>query len=267
MQKLRQTTNFTKKCADASYRYVLLAGRSLQDTSGLRAWHVHRPFFRLVLAGLFLACILPVFGLSCMESPSDGISGILERAFSSLRGTDMLHTVFGVSLAEAREGEMRRPVKSLNARQSSGALLSNASSSDAEGHILHAAGASTVQNRLSPEAEAELHALLDRQFQKEKRQTPKNLRERAVRSTARALGFQEGCRFQYERLLERVRAHNAEFSKIFDFRRLLIHDRVLPPVIYATGRATRIASGTLATEVRATYTIVEPARIVGNAPT
>lgn len=91
-------------------------------------------------------------------------------------------------------------------------------------------------------------------------------RDKVLEETAKAYGFQAGFRYQYEEILGQVERHRDKFSKIFDFRRLLIDDKVLPPVIRASGRAVKLESDTLATEVEAQYQIISQAKIVLKPP-
>lgn len=120
---------------------------------------------------------------------------------------------------------------------------------------------------LSPSAQKALQSLCSASLEEKKGEERESMRNQALSNTARALGFQEGFRFQYEELLSYVHAHKADLNKIFDFRRLLIDDCVLPPVILATGPVTSIESPTLATSIEAQYRIIEPARIVSQPPT
>jgi len=92
-------------------------------------------------------------------------------------------------------------------------------------------------------------------------------RIRVVMDTASTTGFQAGFRHQYAKLLKAAKARSHEFEKAFDFRRLLIDDRVLPPVIRWSGAAINVESDVFATEVEAQYRIVSPARIVSTPPT
>ena len=93
-----------------------------------------------------------------------------------------------------------------------------------------------------------------------------NLRSQILSETAKAYGFQAGFSFQYAKLLDEVEKHRAKFSQIFDFRRLLLENRVLPPVIRATGQAMLLESPTLAREVEAQYQIVADARLITKPP-
>jgi len=91
-------------------------------------------------------------------------------------------------------------------------------------------------------------------------------RMKVLGDTARTLGFQEGFKWQYQLLMDEAEKREDRFAKIFDFRRLLIDNRVLPPVIRWSGPAMRLESDSYATEVEAQYRIVAPARIVSNPP-
>lgn len=92
-------------------------------------------------------------------------------------------------------------------------------------------------------------------------------RARVLEDAAKTLGFQEGFKWHHEILMQSTEVRSAEFDRIFDFRRLLIDDRVLPPVIRWTGPSMSLESDSYATEVEAQYRIVSPARIVSSAPT
>ncbi|MBQ7739218.1 MAG: type IV secretory system conjugative DNA transfer family protein [Desulfovibrionaceae bacterium] len=93
-----------------------------------------------------------------------------------------------------------------------------------------------------------------------------NYRNQILSETAKAYGFQAGFSFQYAKLLGEVEQHRAKFGQIFDFRRLLLDNRVLPPVIRASGQATLLESPVLAREVEAQYKIVADARIISRPP-
>ena len=89
-----------------------------------------------------------------------------------------------------------------------------------------------------------------------------NARIRVLRTSAKAYGFQ----WQYQRYLDGVERLGQRFATVFDFRRLLLADKVVPPVVVAVGSATAIASDTLATSFRKQYRIIAPARMVAEPP-
>ena len=94
-----------------------------------------------------------------------------------------------------------------------------------------------------------------------------NYHLQVLSETAKAYGFQAGFSFQYSKFMREVEEKRAKFSQIFDFRRLLLNDMVLPPVIMATGQAMLVESPILAKEVEAQYKIVADARIISQPPT
>lgn len=117
-----------------------------------------------------------------------------------------------------------------------------------------------------PSSENRLQELLGKTRQKKSKNDGLSARARAMSEAAHTLGFQEGFKNEYEKLLEKAEARRAEFEKIFDFRRLLIDGKVLPPVIRWSGPAMELHSDTDATEVEAQYRIDAPARLVLSPP-
>ncbi|MBO4335527.1 MAG: type IV secretory system conjugative DNA transfer family protein [Desulfovibrio sp.] len=118
---------------------------------------------------------------------------------------------------------------------------------------------------LAGEEERQLAICLEESCQ---RQKPKSmgLREKSLEQAARVYGFQRGFAWRYTKLYAALQARSQEFAKIFDFRRLLLPGRILPPVIRWSGPATRIISDTQASHVEAEYRIVAKARFVAEAP-
>lgn len=139
-----------------------------------------------------------------------------------------------------------------------------AMSTDAEGVRVassrrHVLGDSEAEKRLDEISSA-------RRTRKQNASTRDTARMRVVGDTAHTLGFQEGFKLEYERLMAEADAQDHKFEKIFDFRRLLIDGRVLPPVIRWSGQGMRLESDSFATEIEAQYRIVSPARIVSSPP-
>ncbi|MBO4368499.1 MAG: type IV secretory system conjugative DNA transfer family protein [Desulfovibrio sp.] len=91
-------------------------------------------------------------------------------------------------------------------------------------------------------------------------------REKSLWQAAKVYGFQRGFQWHYEAILRAVRARADRFAMIFDFEKLLIDGRVLPPVILSEGPVTSVPSDTFARRVEARYRIVKKARIVSMAP-
>lgn len=127
-------------------------------------------------------------------------------------------------------------------------------------------GVNLVRTKASDDGEKRLEGLLNRKRQKKSAKSGLSAREIAMSEAARTLGFQEGFKYEYEKLLEEAEARSAELERIFDFRRLLIDDKVLPPVIRWSGPAMELHSDTDATEVEAQYKIEAPARLVMSPP-
>jgi len=122
-----------------------------------------------------------------------------------------------------------------------------------------------AERALTPEEERQLARCLEESFQRPKAKTL-GVREASLTHTARVYGFQRGFAWRYGELYQALQAKSQEFTKIFDFRRLLLHGRILPPVIRWSGPATRIASDDLASHVEAQYQIVARARFVAEPP-
>ncbi|MCR5813552.1 MAG: type IV secretion system DotC family protein [Desulfovibrio sp.] len=118
---------------------------------------------------------------------------------------------------------------------------------------------------LAGEEERQLALCLEESVQQIR---PKSLgmREQSLRQAAKVYGFQRAFAWRYGRLLAALRAHGQEFAKIFDFRKLLLHGRILPPVIRWSGPATEISRDDLASHVEAQYRIMARARFVAEAP-
>lgn len=118
----------------------------------------------------------------------------------------------------------------------------------------------------SSSPEKRLQELMGKTRQKKTRNDGLSARSRAMCEAARTLGFQEGFKAEYEKLLAEAESKRTEFERIFDFRRLLIDGKVLPPVIRWSGPAMELHSDTDATAVEAQYRIEAPARLVMSPP-
>ena len=114
--------------------------------------------------------------------------------------------------------------------------------------------------------EKDFEDLLNLRRSEAKKTVKMTARMRVIGDTASTMGFQMGFRHQYARLLAAAKTRSNEFEKAFDFRRLLIDGRVLPPVIRWSGPAINVESDDYATEVEAQYRIVSPAKIVSSPP-
>lgn len=111
-----------------------------------------------------------------------------------------------------------------------------------------------------------LDQLLNRTRQRKSQNKNLSARAKMVSETAHTLGFQEGVRYEYGKLYDAVEARSPEIDKIFDFQRLLIDGKVLPPVIRWSGPTMELHSDTDATEMEAQYRIEAPARLVMSPP-
>ena len=112
----------------------------------------------------------------------------------------------------------------------------------------------------------DLEELMNLRRSEAKKMVKMTARMRVIGDTASTMGFQMGFRHQYAKLLAAAKTRSHEFEKAFDFRRLLIDGRVLPPVIRWSGPAINVESDDYATEVEAQYRIVAPAKIVSAPP-
>lgn len=143
--------------------------------------------------------------------------------------------------------------------------ISPSCASEAENGVL--VGKSRMENADFAASSERLEKLMQsRRKGKSKVSEHVSARAKVMGETAHTLGFQEGLKWQYEKLMASAEARTAEFERIFDFRRLLIDKRVLPPVIRWSGPAMSLESDSYATEVEAQYRIVSPARIVSAPP-
>ena len=93
-----------------------------------------------------------------------------------------------------------------------------------------------------------------------------NLRLKVVADTGATLAFQQGFQSRYRELMAACERRARDFDRIFDFQKLILDGRVLPPVIRWTGPSVVVDSPTSATSADATYVIERPARIVAGAP-
>lgn len=93
------------------------------------------------------------------------------------------------------------------------------------------------------------------------------VRYEALREVAHTLGVQAGVRYRYDALNALLDSNRQTLDRLFDFRPLMLHDgRVAPPVIDEAAGAYRIASDTEASQVQASYSIEQDARLVSRAP-
>ena len=93
-----------------------------------------------------------------------------------------------------------------------------------------------------------------------------NLRLKVVADAGATLAFQQGFQARYAELMAACERRARDFDRIFDFQKLILEGRVLPPVIRWTGRSVVVDSPSSATAADATYVIERPARIVASAP-
>lgn len=116
------------------------------------------------------------------------------------------------------------------------------------------------------EAEKRIADLLNMKRKKKSKKEGLSARSRTMAEAASTLGFQEGFKYEYEKLLAEAESRSSEMERIFDFRRLLIDGKVLPPVIRWSGPLMELHSDTDATQVDAQYRIEAPARLVMSPP-
>ena len=96
----------------------------------------------------------------------------------------------------------------------------------------------------------------------------KGQRGKAQRRAAYTLAVQTAVHWRYARIDRELKTQSAKLARIFNFRDLMLDKgRVLPPVITASGPASKIDSAKSERTVVATYRIEQPARIVSTAPT
>ncbi|MBR4741293.1 MAG: type IV secretory system conjugative DNA transfer family protein [Desulfovibrio sp.] len=119
---------------------------------------------------------------------------------------------------------------------------------------------------LAQDEKEALEELIKTSMTKEEEEDP-SMRMEHVAETAKTLGFQHGFRFQYEKYLSVCRKHTEALNAVFDFQKMLINGRVLPPVVRWSGRAVQIQGTDAVSEIEAQYRIMQPARIVMQAPT
>ncbi len=83
---------------------------------------------------------------------------------------------------------------------------------------------------------------------------------------ASVYGFQKGFQWRYDLLMNEVRAHERDFADIFDFRALLLDDKILPPVIREAGPLYRKDSAVSGERLEVQYRIEKPAELVFDTP-
>ncbi|MBQ7609229.1 MAG: type IV secretory system conjugative DNA transfer family protein [Desulfovibrionaceae bacterium] len=93
------------------------------------------------------------------------------------------------------------------------------------------------------------------------------VRFQALCHSARVYGFQKGFQWKYAAFMRAVRQREDMFEALFDFRRLLIGNRMLPPIVRWAGPSARLVDETEIRVSRESYQIVAPARMVLRAPT
>ena len=96
----------------------------------------------------------------------------------------------------------------------------------------------------------------------------KGQRGKAQRRAAYTLAVQTAVHWRYARIDQELKRESAKLDRIFNFRDLMLDKgRVLPPVITASGPASKIDSAKSERTVVATYRIERAARLVSTAPT
>lgn len=97
-----------------------------------------------------------------------------------------------------------------------------------------------------------------------------DIRPKAIRQAARTLGTQSGAKWRYDeiqKVIEKINNEKDLLGRVYDFKNLLLHDgRVLPPVIVTAKSSIKIESNLSAVETGTSYRILQPAKMVGNAP-
>ncbi|WP_419614228.1 type IV secretory system conjugative DNA transfer family protein [Thiolapillus sp.] len=95
---------------------------------------------------------------------------------------------------------------------------------------------------------------------------PTKIRLDAIREAAETLGVQAGLAYRYEKITSVLNGQAQNLERIYDFRLVMIGERVLPP-IYTESRAGWSKKGrTKAVYNAVTYEVIQPAVIVSRPP-
>lgn len=93
-----------------------------------------------------------------------------------------------------------------------------------------------------------------------------NLRAEAMKETATSLGAQAGLAWQADKFNKSVMENTAQLDKTFNFRELLIDNKVLPPVLERGDQLLNLSDPNTIRVADTTYKIVSQARFVTTPP-
>ncbi len=93
-----------------------------------------------------------------------------------------------------------------------------------------------------------------------------HLREGAIREAAVTVGIQGGIRYRYELINQEISRVASKLDFIYNFRPLLINEKMLPPIIAESNGTFGLEEDGSASSSLATYEIIQDAKLVATAP-
>lgn len=100
--------------------------------------------------------------------------------------------------------------------------------------------------------------------------TPKgvnNIRLQGIRESAMSLGARGALAWRANHINATLEHSKAELNRIFNFRAILIDNKILPPILTQNGPSIATTDQSVLRTSQTTYRLIQPARFVTTAPT